>query len=782
MDNPFNGHPAADLEAMKSIVLVGNHLPRLCGIATFTTHLLESITLNAPGIDCWAIAMNDQPDGYTYPPQVRFEINQDQLKDYSLAADLLNLNNVDLVCVQHEYGIFGGQRGSFIIELLSNLKMPIVTTLHTILKNPTHRERHVMMQLARLSDRLVVMSERSVEFLRDIYEVEAEKIILIPHGIPDVPLVDSVTYKDKFHASGKKILLTFGLLSPGKGIETMIEALPQIVKSHPDVIYMVVGATHPHQKAIQGEDYRIHLHLLAKELGVEDHVVFYEHFVADQDLLEYIGAADIYITPYLNEEQIISGALAYALGMGKAVISTPYWHAQELLAEGRGILFPFGDHDRLATEVINLLDDPDKLRSLQHQAYDYGRHMIWSQVAERYIEAFEQARKKRLRKCVSERKQGAFGLRHQPLPEIKLDHLLRMTDGVGMLQHSKFTVPDRNHGYCVDDNARALIVAVTAQNFKPLDASLNELASVYLSFIDHAFNRDFGLFRNFMSYERYWLEETGSEDSHGRALWGLGKAVALGRHEGQVSHADDLFQRALPAVEHFTSPRAVAFTIIGIHAFLTGKRKNSEVEARCRKLSAKLMQWFRNVASEDWPWCEETLSYDNARLPQALLLSGRWLEDDKMLQTALRALTWLKKIQQDESRCYFAAIGNHGWFTREGDKARFDQQPIEAAAMVDACVEAFKFTQDEDWITFAYQCLNWYQGDNELHISLYDHATGGCRDGLQAHSVNENQGAESTLCWLMALLAIYKHRGHGEVEQSDKNNLARVSSQVPDLA
>ena len=748
------------VKALKSIVLVGNHLPRRCGIATFTTHLLESIALNAPGIDCWAVAMNDRPDGYTYPPQVRIEINQDQLKQYSRVANQLNIKHVDVVCVQHEYGIFGGQRGSFIIELLSDLKMPIVTTLHTLLENPTDEERHIMMQLAELSDRLVVMSERSVDFLHDIYKVDAEKIVLIHHGIPDVPLLESSTYKNKFGVSENKVLLTFGLLSPGKGIETVIDALPEIVKAHPDVIFIVVGATHPHIKAEQGEDYRIGLHLQAKKLGVEDHVVFHDHFVADEDLLEFIGAADIYVTSYLNEAQIISGTLAYALGMGKAVISTPYWHAQELLADGRGRLFPFRDHVQFASEVIDLLDHPDKLRAIQHKAYEYGRQMIWSHVASRYIETFEQARHHRLRKCVPVSKLSPVGLRQQALPEIKFDHLIRMTDGVGMLQHSKFTIPDREHGYCVDDNARALIVAITAQDFQPQNTSLKGLASVYLSFLDHAFNHDTGLFRNFMSYERCWLEERGSEDSHGRALWGLGTAVALGRNEGQVNHATDLFQRALPAVEHFTSPRAIAFALIGLHALLSGKPENNQIEIMCRILSDKLMQWFRNTSSEDWPWCEETLTYDNARLPQALLLSGQWLGDDEMLQTALRALTWLKKIQHDESGCYFAAIGNHGWLTRGGDKARFDQQPIEAAAMVDACIAAFNITQDEEWITFAYRCLNWYQGDNELHISLYDHATGGCRDGLQIQGTNENQGAESTLCWLMALLAIYKHRGH----------------------
>lgn len=769
-------------KVLKSIVLIGNHLPRLCGIATFTTHLLESITLNVPDIDCWAVAMNDLPDGYNYPPQLRLEINQEHPGDYSLAADILNLNDVDVVCVQHEYGIFGGQRGSFIIELLSDLKMPIVTTLHTILKEPTDKERYIIVQLAELSDRLIVMSQRSVDFLRDIYKVEEEKIVLIHHGIPDVPLVESSTYKGKFGASEKKVLLTFGLLSPGKGIETMINALPEIVKTHPNVIYMVVGVTHPHLKAEQGEDYRMGLHLLAKELGVEDHVVFHDHFVADEDLLEFIGAADIYVTPYLNEAQIISGTLAYALGMGKAVISTPYWHAQELLADGRGRLFPFRDHVQLASEVIDLLDHPDKLRAIQHKAYEHGRQMIWSHVASRYIETFVQARFHRLRKCVPESKLDPPELRQQLLPEIKFDHLICMTDGVGMLQHAKFTVPNREHGYCVDDNARALIVAVTAQDFQPRDASLNGLACVYLSFLGHAFNRDTGLFRNFMSYERCWLEQKGSEDSHGRALWGLGIVVALSHNKGQVRHAADLFQRALSATEHFTFPRAIAFTLIGLHAFLSRNRGNNQIEVICKNLSKRLMQCFRNTASEDWPWCEETLTYDNARLPQALLLSGQWLADDEMLHTALRALTWLKKIQHDESGRYFAAIGNHGWYTRGGVKAQFDQQPIEAAATVDACIEAFNITRDEEWITYAYRCLNWYQGDNELHISLYDHATGGCRDGLEAQGANENQGAESTLCWLMALLAIYKHRGLSEVRQADGKEPAQVAVKEPDTA
>jgi len=768
MDNFDTTGSRPEWEALKTIAFIGNHLPRQCGIATFTTHLLDSIALNAPDKACWAIAMNDRPEGYAYPPQVRFEINQSQLNDYSLTADLCNLNQVDVICLQHEYGIFGGKRGSFIIELLRDLKMPVLTTLHTILKDPNLQDRNIMMQLAEFSDRLVVMSERSVEFLRDIYKVPEEKIALIHHGIPDVPFAGSDAYKDKFDVSGKKIILTFGLLSPGKGIDVAIDALPEIVKAHPQVIYMVVGATHPHLKMEQGEDYRNSLLLRANELGVSDHIVFHDRFVADEDLLEFIGAADIYVTPYLNEAQIISGTLAYALGMGKAVISTPYWHAQELLADDRGRLIPFQDHDALAREVIDLLDRPDELLAIQKRAYNYGRKMIWSDVGRRYLDTFAEAKRQRLRKVVPEHRLETLGLRQQRLPEIKLEHLRRMTDGTGVLQHAKYTVPDRTHGYCVDDNARALIVAVTAQDLQPLDSSLGELASVYLSFLGYAFNAQTGRFRNFMSYDRRWLEETGSEDSHGRALWGLGLTVAVGRDAGEVVYAADLFQRALDTVEHFTSPRAVAFVIIGIHAYLSRYSSDSRAKGMRKKLANRLMAWFRSSATEDWPWCEDILSYDNARLPQALLLSGQWLPDGEMLEMGLRALDWLKQVQTDEAGRHFAAIGNHGWLTRDGEKARFDQQPLEAAAMVDACIEAFNCTRDEEWIDYAYRCLNWYRGENDLRVPLCDYATGGCRDGLEAQGANGNQGAESTLCWLMALLAIYSHRGLDRVTPGEE--------------
>jgi len=752
--------------SLHSIALIGNHLPRQCGIATFTTHLLEAIEHNIPERDIWAIAMNDHPEGYDYPPAVRFEIDQDTLSEYSLAADLLNLNQVDVVCLQHEYGIFGGRSGSFIIELLRHLNMPVVTTLHTILRDPSTQERRILVQLADLSDRLVVMSERSVEFLHYIYRVPEEKIVLIPHGIPDSPFVPSDTYKKRFGVAGKDVILTFGLLSPGKGIEAVIDALPKVVERHPNVIYMIVGATHPHLKAHQGEDYRIGLQLRAKTLGVADHVLFHDRFVSEDDLIEFIGAADIYITPYPNEAQIVSGTLAYALGAGKAVISTPYWYAQELLADDRGRLIPFGDSQALTATILELLDDADERHAIEKKAYEYGRRMVWPEVGRRYLDTFAEAIERPLRREVPRHRLETVGRRQQRLPEIKLDHLYRMTDDTGILQHSRFTVPDRTHGYCVDDNARALIVADMLQDLRPNDTYLGKLRAIYLGFLSHAFDPHSGRFRNFMSYERRWLEEYGSEDSQGRALWALGVASSFERHLGDAIVAAELFHRALHTVEQLRAPRAMAFAIIGIHAYLKRHQDDDATRKVLETLSQRLQQLFEKNSQDDWPWCEDVVTYDNARLPQALLLSGRLLPDEHMQETGLRALKWLKELQTDETHGHFTPIGNDGWLTRDGGHARFAQQPLEAAAMIDACIEAYNCTHQSEWIDFVYRSFNWYLGDNDLGLSLYDSVTGGCRDGLEARGVNENEGAESTLSWLMSLLALYNFRSRGREAQS----------------
>lgn len=743
--------------SLKSVALVGSYLPRQCGIATFTADLASAIRDNDKNIDCSIVAMNDRDAGYEYADEVRFRISQDKLSEYRLAANFLNLRNPDAVCLQHEYGIFGGQRGSFIIEFAQNLKVPLITTFHTVLREPLAEELKITAQLCKLSDRVVVMSERGADFLRDIYRVPASKIALIHHGIPDVPFLDPDPCKKKFAADDKIVILTFGLLSPGKGIEFMIDALPKIVSAHPNVLYFVVGATHPHCRAESGEDYRLSLHLRAEELGVGDHVVFHDRFLERNELLEIIRAADIYVTPYLNEAQIVSGTLAYAVGAGKAIVSTPYWHAQEMLADGRGRIVPFRSHQALAREINQLLDHPRERLRLRRAAYEYARPMVMKKMGHHYLGLFSKA-KARHSQAFGVRILNTLSQQEQRLPQINLDHLRRMTDDTGMLQHAKYTVPNRAHGYCVDDNARALIVVTKAYNLNRNDSSLPGLSSIYLSFLDNAFDHETGRFRNFMSYNRKWLETTGSEDSHGRALWALGMMAGYGANAGQAALATKLFQDALPALQNFSDSRAIAFPILGIQSYLR-RHDHAEIRSLLVSLGNRLQDRFQKFATKAWQWHESELTYDNARLPEALMACGRISNDDGMVKTGIEVLEWLRDIQLDPDEGWFSPVGNRGWFPMSGSKAQFDQQPLEATAMIDASIEAYECTQNEDWIQLAADCFNWYLGKNDQQVQLYDYAGGGCRDGLTTHGVNENQGAESTLSYLNSLLAMHGRRG-----------------------
>jgi len=745
--------------SIKSAALIGSYLPRQCGIATFTDDLATAINANDSAVDCTIVAMNDRPEGYEYPDTVQFQIDQGSLNEYDLAADFLNMRNPDVVCLQHEYGIFGGQRGSFVTELARNLRAPLVTTLHTILRNPSPEEHNIITQLADVSASMIVMSERGAEFLRDIYQVPTNKIELIHHGIIDVPFLDPDPIRSKVAANDETVILTFGLLSPGKGIEYMIDALPKIVSAHPDVLYFVVGATHPHSKAASGEDYRLRLHLRAKELGVADNVVFHDRFLKRDELLEFIRAADLYVTPYLNEAQIVSGTLAYALGAGKAVVSTPYWHAQEMLADGRGRLVPFKDSKALADSVNDLLDHPEERLAMRRAAYEYCRPMEMKKMGHRYLGVFADAVSRHVPASSDVAALETLSEREKRLPQVNLKHLRLMTDDTGILQHAKFTVPDRAHGYCVDDNARALIVVTRAHDLNRHEAGLTELSSIYLSFLDDAFNTDTGRYRNFMSYDRRWLEDVGSEDSHGRALWALGVIAGWGRNEGQIAVASQLFHAGLPALEHFSDSRAIAFPILGIQAYLGRNEDDTQVKEILSGLGNRLANRFRQFASEDWRWHEEMLAYDNARLPQALMACGRATGDDEMVALGIQVLEWLRDIQLEPSAGWFAPVGNHGWFSKSGTKAQYDQQPLEAAAMIGACVEAYECAQGDKWIELASTCFDWYLGKNDQQIKLYDHATGGCRDGLQQSGANENQGAESTLSYVLSLLAVYNLRG-----------------------
>ena len=735
------------------IAFIGNYLPRQCGIATFTTDLCEAIATEYSSATCIALPVNDTVDGYPYPPRVRFELNEKDIDSYRRAADFLNINNVDMVCLQFEYGIFGGRAGSHILALLRELRMPIVTTLHTILREPDSDQRNVLEKVAALSARLVVMSERGAEFLQEIYQVPPEKIDMIPHGIPDVPFIDPSFNKDLFGIEGKTVLLSFGLLSANKGIETVIAALPEIVERYPNVVYIILGVTHPHVIQHEGETYRLSLQWLAQEKGVEANVIFYNRFVSIEELIKFIGAADIYITPYLNVQQIASGTLAYTLGAGKAVISTPYWYAEEMLDDGRGILTPFRDAAALAENVINLLDNETERHAMRKRAYLFGRAMIWPQVAQRYMESFNRARAERRHFIPPGFAQRVLDKNPGELPPLKLDHLLHMTDETGMLQHAIFTVPNYREGYTTDDNARALMVSALLEAMGSSEAL--ELASRYLAFILYAFNTETGRFRNFMDYQRNWMEDGGSDDSHGRALWALGTVLGRSNTATLQSMAGRVFEQALPAILNTTSPRAWAFALIGIHEYLQPFGGDRQVGQVREELAGRMLALYQNHRTDEWHWFEPGLTYCNAALPHALLMCGNSIPNTDMTEIGLESLSWLSALQRaDTDKGHFVPIGSNGFYERNGERARFDQQPVEAQAMVSACLEAYRLTGDKRWRKEARRAFEWFLGRNDLNLPIYDPTTGGCRDGLHPDRANENQGAESTLAFLQALLEL----------------------------
>ncbi len=748
---------------LNTISLVGSFVPRRCGIATFTADLAEGLARAAPKITTRTVALNDRPEGYRYGSRVWFEVSEQRLPDYRLAADYLNMSHADVVLLQHEFGIFGGEVGAYILEFIKRLRMPVITTMHTILKDPAPPYREVTGKLIDASDRVVVMADRAMDFLRDIYNAPEDKIKLIPHGIPDVPFVDPNYFKDKFGVEGKKVILTFGLLGPSKGIENMVAALPRVVARHPDAVYIVLGATHPGVLAHAGEEYRLGLQKQARELGVQDHILWFDKFVELDELTEFLGAADVYVTPYNNEAQITSGTLAYALGTGKATVSTPYWHAQEMLADNRGILVPFHDPEAMGDAVIKLFDHEVIRHSIRKNAYQYTRSMRWSEVAGQYLDLARDCVVQRQRnpKPVAARK---LQQKHE-LAEIKLDHLLSLTDSCGIISHAKATVPDRRSGYSTDLTANALVAVLLASDHLALDSPHDVELTVgrYLSFLDHAFDPDTARFRSHMSFSREWDAPSLSEDTQGRAIRGLGETVARSATPGHVTLAADLLRRALPACEAFQHAHGLSYALIGIHAYL--RRFSGDTNARRIRetLATRLFTMFKDNASPDWPWPTDQVTYTAARLPHALLLSGRWMFRNDMIQTALASLNWLNAIQSGEDK-RFAPVGSEGWYPRGGEKARFDQLPTEAAGAIDANLEAFRVTNEEHYRHRARRCLNWFLGDNDLRLPLYDNSTGGCCDRLTPQGVAEDQGAESTCAWLMSLLALYEHKLSEETE------------------
>jgi glycosyltransferase involved in cell wall biosynthesis len=739
------GGPAA---SVRKIAFVGNYVPRHCGIATFTRDITTAVAREFTAAECLVVPVNEVGGQHDYPAEVRFEFEEQELDSYHRAAEFLNFANVDVVCLQHEFGIFGGVAGSHILALLRELRMPVVTTLHTVLRDPDRDQRRVMSQLIELSSGLIVMSRRGREFLQQIYGAPADRVHVVPHGIPDMPFVDPNFYKDQLGVEGRPVALTFGLLSPNKGVEHALHALPRVVREFPDLMYIVLGATHPSLVRHEGETYRFTLDRLVRELGLQRNVLFYNRFVELHELLEFLGAADLYVTPYLNPAQIVSGTLAYAFGCGKAVISTPYWHAEELLADGRGLLVPFRDADAITEAMLLLLRDESRRHSLRKQAYLLGREMIWSRVARQYMAAFVAAR--RSRRVSPERAARLTFIDGPARPlKLKLDHLQQMTDATGLLQHARHAVPNYAEGYSADDNARALILTVLLEELGLDSARVNRLATTYAAFLQYAFDPETGRFRNFLSFQREWLPETPSEDTHGRSLWALGTCVGRSRRPGLQFWAAQLFEQALPVCARTTFPRCWAFALLGVHEYLRRFQGDRLVHQLREDLTGRLLELFRRHASDDWPWCEDVLTYCNARIPHALIVSGRACGDAVAVDVGIRSLVWLARIQRSPQG-RFRPVGCKGFYPREGAPAEFDQQPIEAHAMISACIEAFRTTRDERWLAEARDTFAWFFGRNHLGLMICDAETGGCRDGLGPDRLNQNQGAESSLAYLLS--------------------------------
>lgn len=737
--------------SLKKITFIGNYSPRKCGIATFTTDLCESFARKFPNILCHVVAMNDVPTGYAYPDRVRFEITERDIDSYKRASEFINSSATDVVCLQHEYGIFGGKEGSYILTALHAIKAPIVTTFHTVITNPTLRQEKVLKEIAEMSQFIVVMTNKAKELLITQFAVPAEKIIVIAHGIPEIDFIDPSFYKDQFAVEGKTVLLTFGLLSPNKGIEYAIRALPSIVKKFPTVIYIVLGQTHPNLLKTEGENYRISLQRLATELGVEQHVRFHNRFVSLEDLKEFLVMADIYITPYLAEQQIVSGTLAYSFGAGNAVVSTPFWHAAELLADGRGVLVPFKNAEAISKAVCTLLSNDAKRDAMRKKAFLLGKQMRWSTIVTLYNDVFVQAREKKPTSHRHIKSIEPLALETRDLPDIKIDHLIRMTDSTGMLQHARYSFPNYHEGYCTDDNARALILQSYLHEMavEPVQ-DIERIGYIYLAFLSYAFDEQSGRFRNFLNYRREWMETIGSEDSHGRSLWALGTCIGRSPYSGFQKLTTELFEKAITGTELFTAPRAWAFSIIGIQEYLRRYPDDNNVKHICLKLSTKLHECFLQNSDSDWKWFEQSLTYDNAKLAQALIVSGRLFADNSMLSDGLLSLKWLCELQSDEKN-NFRPVGADAFYQRHGKFPLYDQQPIEAYATVSACIEAYRATKSTAWYDEAWKAFQWYLGRNSLSRTLYDPQTGGCCDALHRDRVNFNQGAESTLSYLLAL-------------------------------
>jgi len=716
----------------RRVALIGSFAPRKCGIATFTNDIFEKLRQFEPRITIDVYAVNDPAQGLAYD-SVAGIIEDSDAESYARAAKAINESGVDAVWLQHEYGIFGGDDGAMVCDFVDRLAAPLILTAHTVLREPSERQLAILKHLVARASRIMVMSRLSRDLLAEIYGAPHDILTVIEHGAPDRPFGRQAQFKQRLGLSGRNVLMTFGLLGPGKGVEHAIEALPAILERHPNTIYRIVGATHPNLVAHEGEAYRDKLKQLASRLGVTGHIQWENRFLGNEELLDQLEACDIYLTPYPNLQQSTSGTLSYAVALGKAVVATPYVHARELLVDGVGRLIEPNSASAIAACVTELLDDPDALKALQMRAYAKGRETIWPRFADASAGLIDAAIAPRA---------ALVPLTTRPA----LSGVLAMSDATGMLQHAIGIVPDRRHGYCVDDNARALMLMSLAEGLSTEERT--RWSMIYASFIQHAWNEERKRFRNFMSFERTWCEEIGSEDSNGRALWALGHTLQLAPMQDLREWAGRWFDTAVSHFTDFTSPRAIAFAMLGAAASLRARPDHRASRRLLETGGEALDRLLGGARRPDWVWFEVVLGYDNPRLPQALIEAGTLLGRPQFVRSGLETLEWIVE-QQIAASGHFRPIGSES-FGREQAFLPFDQQPLEAQAAVEASRAAFAATGDTRWVKHALAAWNWFFGANDRGVVLADMATGRCRDGINPRGANANCGAESILAFQLA--------------------------------
>ena len=733
----------------RKVTFISSFLPRKCGIATFTSDLINNVSI-AAGKDFEPLVVAMQSGSANqYSDPVKFEVRRNVKNDYICAADYINFSHVDLISLQHEFGLFGGEGGSYLNLLLRRVNAPVVTTLHTVLNEPAPKYYRSMIDVCEASQKIIVMNERGIDMLKDIYSISPKKIELVPHGIPDLPFVDSNYYKHKFGMEGRRTILTFGLLGRSKGIEMMLNAMPDIIKADPSALYIVLGATHPEVITCEGEAYRFSLKRIVKDLGLQENVIFHNRFVSNEELNNFLCAADLYVTPYQNKEQLTSGTLAFAVGTGKAVISTPYWAAEELLDNGRGRLVKFNDPKHLAETVTDILKNDPLFYSLRRKAYDYGRNMTWPMIGKKYWKIFTS---KKIYipspdRGLSIPADEAVSILE--VPEPPLGHMIRMTDDTGLFQHAKFTIPDREHGYCTDDNARALVAMVKYYNQYAEPEALR-LFDIYLSFVHHALNGD-GTVQNFMSFDRHWIKNEPAHDSLGRMLWAFGTIMAKPPLPRYVPIIKDRFDRSVRHVPKL-SIRGQAYAIFGMADYLSQFPGASDIKRYLTIAADNICDSFNVNSKPDWGWFEEMVTYDNAALPHALYVAAQVMEDEEYLQIAEKTAKFL--IDCTFNGEHFSFIGCNGWYPRGGTKAQFDQQPLEVASTTMMLRAAYNATSNPEYLKLQRKAFDWFLGKNDLHVPVYDFRTKGSSDGLERNDVNLNQGAESMVSFLLSLLCI----------------------------